>query len=66
MSSRFLNTAGAAAIAAMLGLFCADPRHAQITFPWSVRSKALRRSRGSPTTPNLEMRIQRWKTSSGN
>ena len=58
MSSRFLNAAGAAAIAAMLVL-SVQTSSAQITFPWE------RSPQGSPQGPaqsddaDLEMRIQR-------
>ena len=65
MSSRFLNAAGAAAIAAMLGL-STQTSSAQITFPWERLSKAPRKSRRSPMTPTWKCGSRGWKTSSGN
>ena len=68
MSSKFLNATGAAAIAAMLVL-SAQTASAQITFPWEAladSSKAIRRARGSPTTPIWRCGSSGWKASSGN
>ena len=58
MSSRFLNAAGAAAIAAMLGL-SVQTSSAQITFPWERSPQGAPQGQVQSDDADLEMRIQR-------
>ncbi|WOH65588.1 tol-pal system protein YbgF [Bradyrhizobium sp. BWA-3-5] len=60
MSSRFLNAAGAAAVAAMLAL-SVQPASAQITFPWERERAPQGYPQGQPQSDDAdaEMRIQR-------
>ncbi|OCK62375.1 tol-pal system protein YbgF [Bradyrhizobium sp. LMTR 3] len=58
MSSRFLNAAGAAAIAAMLALSM-QPSVAQITFPWERSPQGSPQVQAQSDDADLEMRIQR-------
>ena len=58
MSSRFLNAAGAAAIAAMLGL-STQTSSAQITFPWERSPQGSPQGQVQSDDADLEMRIQR-------
>ncbi|NOJ46920.1 tol-pal system protein YbgF [Bradyrhizobium archetypum] len=60
MSSRILNAAGAAAIAAMLAL-SVQPASAQITFPWERERAPQGYPQGQPQSDDAdaEMRIQR-------
>ena len=58
MSSRFLNAAGAAAIAAMLAL-SVQTASAQITFPWERSPQGSPQGQAQSDDADLEMRIQR-------
>ena len=58
MSSRFLNAAGAAAIAAMLAL-SVQTSSAQITFPWERSPQGSPQGQAQSDDADLEMRIQR-------
>ncbi|NOJ44236.1 tol-pal system protein YbgF [Bradyrhizobium australiense] len=58
MSSRFLNAAGAAAIAAILAL-SAQPSSAQISFPWERSPQGAPQVQAQSDDADLEMRIQR-------
>ncbi|MEH2504205.1 tol-pal system protein YbgF [Bradyrhizobium sp. AZCC 1578] len=58
MSLRFLNAAGAAAIAAMLAL-SVQPSAAQITFPWERSPQGSPQVQAQSDDADLEMRIQR-------
>jgi tol-pal system protein YbgF len=58
MSSRFLNAAGAAAIAVMLGL-SVQTSSAQITFPWERPPQGSPQVQAQSDDADLEMRIQR-------
>ena len=61
MSSRFLNAAGAAAIAAMLAL-SAQTSSAQITFPWERSQQGAPQGQAQSDDADLEMRIQRLES----
>jgi len=61
MSSRFLNAAGAAAIAAMLAL-SAQTSSAQITFPWERSQQGAPQAPAQSDDADLEMRIQRLES----
>ncbi len=61
MSSRFLNAAGAAAIAAMLGL-STQTSSAQITFPWERSQQGSPQGQAQSDDADLEMRIQRLES----
>ena len=61
MSSRFLNAAGAAAIAAMLGL-STQTSSAQITFPWERSPQGSPQGQVQSDDADLEMRIQRLES----
>ena len=61
MSSRFLNAAGAAAIAAMLSL-SAQTASAQITFPWERSQQGAPQAQGQSDDADMEMRIQRLES----
>ena len=61
MSSRFLNAAGAAAIAAMLGL-STQTSSAQITFPWERSQQGAPQGQVQSDDADLEMRIQRLES----
>jgi tol-pal system protein YbgF len=58
MSSRFLNAAGVAAIAVMLGL-STQTSSAQITFPWERSPQGPPQGQVQSDDADLEMRIQR-------
>src|SRR5437016_9876799 len=58
MSSRFLNAAGAAVIAAMLAL-SVQTSSAQITFPWERSPQGSPQVQAQSDDADLEMRIQR-------
>jgi tol-pal system protein YbgF len=58
MSTRFLNAAGAAAIAAMLAL-SVQTSSAQITFPWERSPQGSPQVQAQSDDADLEMRIQR-------
>jgi len=62
MSSRFLNAAGAAAIAAMLSL-SAQNAFAQITFPWErSQQQSYPQGQAQSDDADMEMRIQRLES----
>ena len=62
MSSRFLHAAGAAAIAAMLGL-SVQTSSAQITFPWErSQQQSYPQGQAQSDDADMEMRIQRLET----
>src|SRR5438128_2542532 len=61
MSSRFLNAAGAAVIAAMLGL-SVQTSSAQITFPWERSPQGAPQAPAQSDDADLEMRIQRLES----
>ena len=61
MSSRFLHAAGAAAIAAMLGL-STQTSSAQITFPWERSQQGSPQGQVQSDDADLEMRIQRLES----
>jgi len=61
MSSRFLNAAGAAAIAVMLGL-STQTSSAQITFPWERSQQGAPQGQVQSDDADLEMRIQRLES----
>src|SRR5258705_13787385 len=61
MSSRFLNAAGAAAIAAMLGL-SVQTSSAQITFPWERSPQGSPPVQAQSDDADMEMRIQRLES----
>ena len=62
MSSRFLNTAGAAAVAAMLVL-SAQTASAQITFPWErSQQPSYPQGQAQSDDADMEMRIQRLES----
>src|SRR5215217_6119780 len=62
MSSRFLHAAGAAAIAAMLGL-SVQTSSAQITFPWErSQQQSYPQGQAQSDDADMEMRIQRLES----